>query len=116
MAIGGVESERMMNAIVAKVEAIAGEIAGTRHGRSFGHAVDQFIEVLGSVPDRGPGDLSAADIARLRDLAEGVIQLIELRLESDDDRQSRQRDLAGGVYKIRKQIEQIELWRRHYGR
>lgn len=104
-----------MNAMVARVEALAGEIAGTRHGRSFGHAVDQFVELLGSVPDLGPGELAATDIARLRDLAEGVIQLIELRLESDDDRQSRQRNLAGGVYKIRRQLEQIELWRRHYG-
>lgn len=103
-----------MNAIVTKAEACAGEVAGAKFGGTFDHAVEHFITLLGTVPDCGPRQLAAADIDRLRDLAEGVIQLIELRLELHDDRRSIQRNLASGVYRIRRVLEQIDLWRRHY--
>ena len=102
-----------MNAIVVKGEALAGEVVGARLGRTFDHAVEQFIGLLATVPDCEPRELAVADVDRLRDLAEGMIQLIELRLESHDDRRWIQRDLASGVYRVRQALEQIEIWRRH---
>jgi hypothetical protein len=104
---------RGMNAMVIEGEALAGAVERARLGRTFDHAVGKFVGLLRLAPDCAPGELAAADIARLRELAEGVIQSIERRLESEHDRQSTQLNLAEGVYAIRAALEQIEIWRRH---
>ncbi len=77
------------------------------------HAAAAFIDVLATVPDEAAGALSAGDTRTLERLAEEVIDSIEARIA----RTSREKDaqtLASEVYEIRRQLEEVNRWRRHY--
>jgi hypothetical protein len=109
-----VTREADVHEIVKAAQTLAAGVGFAHWGHTFEHAVMAFARYLGTVPDCTPTELTTSDIEELQHLAEGVIEVIEARLEMGRDRKSVQRDLAGAVYRIRRELEQIELWRRHY--
>lgn len=94
--------------------ALAIDISGD--GSPFDAAVQRFVTILQSIPDLGPSDLSSDDAGALVAMAEGVITRIEDRLATSDDGSGIQSDLATSVYDLRTALEQIYLWRQHFGR
>ena len=83
--------------------------------RPFEHAATRFIQVLGSVPDCRAHEISDAEVRALQRIAEGVIDRIEARIDTGADSAAIQRALAGRVYEIRRLLEEVYEWRRHYG-
>ena len=82
--------------------------------RPFEHAATRFVQLLGSVPDCGADEISDADVRALQRIAEGVIDRIEARLGTGADSAAIQRALAGKVYEIRRLLEEVYDWRRHF--
>ena len=83
--------------------------------RPFEHAAAEFVRLLGSVPDGAAHEVSDAEVGALQTLAEGVIGRIEARIDADADPAAIQQSLAGTVYEIRRLLEEVDTWRRHYG-
>ena len=52
----------------------------------------------------------------LQPVAEQVIQQIEDHLATVSDRHAIQRSLAEAIYELRRTLEELDYWRRHYGR
>jgi hypothetical protein len=96
----------------------AGELAETiRHASrrsSFEGAVRDFRRLMRTVPDYAVGEISTSAIAALTETAERVIDCIETRLDTCDDPPATQLELARSVYSIRRALERIDRWRRHY--
>jgi hypothetical protein len=103
-----------MHEIVTTARTLVDDVAAAHRGRRFEDAVAAFTGLLETVPDYGPTELAASDITELTQLAEVVIRLIEARLDARHDGAGVQRDLAEAVYCIRRQLEQMDVWRRHY--
>ncbi len=82
--------------------------------RPFEHAAGRFVRLLGSVPDCGAHEISDAEVRTLQGIAEGVIGRIEARIDAGGDSVAVQRALAGRVYEIRRLLEEVYEWRRHY--
>jgi hypothetical protein len=82
--------------------------------RPFEHAVGEFTQWLGRVPDAGPCELSARDIGLLQTLGEEVIERIETRVSRAAVCGPREQMLISRLYEIRRLLEEIHQWRRHY--
>jgi hypothetical protein len=82
--------------------------------RSFDDAANRFVQLLGSVPDCGAHEISDADVRTMQRIAEAVIDRIEARIDTGADSAAIQRALAGRVYEIRRLLEEVYEWRRHY--
>jgi hypothetical protein len=93
---------------------IAQTVFDAKLGRQFQRAVREFVHVLRTVAGYGPGEISGGSIQVLRHLAERVIEQIERRLESSEDRPSLQQELATAVYDIRSALEEIDRWQRQW--
>jgi len=88
----------------------------TGSSRRRQRAITNFIAGLRTIPD-GPHDQASSDqIVALQSLAERVIERIEDRLSEASDRAGVQLGLAESVYSIRRSLEEVEYWRRHYSR
>jgi hypothetical protein len=85
-----------------------------RHGRPFIRSIRAFVAALKRVPDGGPSDYQHEQLVAIRDLGERVIAEIEDRLEDADDRPQIQRELAEAIYSIRRAVENIYRWERHF--
>ena len=81
---------------------------------AFTHKLGHIVGVLGTIPDWPPGHLTAADMERLRTLADEAVDAIERRIDSAEDSGDVQQRLAGTVYEIRKRMEAVEIWFRHH--
>lgn len=82
--------------------------------RPFEKALQRFVHLLAEVPHLPPGELSVAEVGVLRVLAESVIDRIEQRIAGDDETTGVQLELAGFVYEIRRQLENVDQWKRHF--
>jgi hypothetical protein len=82
--------------------------------RAFEHAASDFVRLLGSVSDCAPHELSETEVTALHRLAEGVIERIETRLDSNADPTGHQQALASTVYEIGRLLEEVDTWRQHY--
>ena len=102
-------------------DAIANTISAATHVRDavgrrpFEHAVGEFTHILGQVPDARPSELSTHDIGLLQTLSEEVIELIETRVSRAAVCGPREQMLISRLYEIRRLLEEIDQWRRHYG-
>ena len=74
----------------------------------------QIVSALGAIPDSPPRDITAAAIARLRELADETIEAIEQRIDAGADDDKVQQRLAGTVYEIRKRMEAVYVWFRDH--
>ena len=80
----------------------------------FTHKLGHIVGVLGTIPDSPPGHLTSAEMERLRTLADEAVDAIERRIDSTEDSEDVQQRLAGTVYEVRKRMEAVEIWFRHY--
>ena len=74
----------------------------------------EFVGALAHVPDFPAAEFTPLEIEQLSATAEQVIEAIERRLENSKDRVATQQELAESVYEIRREMEEITRWRRHY--
>jgi hypothetical protein len=99
---------------VAKAAELAETILTTKHSHAFAKAVEKFVQVLATVPDYPPATFTDDAVATLLGLSEQVIEQIEQRVSTEQDGASVQQDIVSAVYDIRRVLENIDLWRRHY--
>jgi hypothetical protein len=92
----------------------AAQLNDAHWGRPFEHAATRFTQLLGSVPDCEAHEVPDADVRALQRIAEDVIDRIEARIDTGADSAAIQRALAGRVYEIRRLLEEVYEWRRHY--
>lgn len=100
--------------VVTQAVELSGAIRETSRRRAFEKAVREFVQLLATVPDHAAGEISSEQIEVLGTLAESIIDRIEERISVDDDPASVQLELAGAVYEIRRRLENIDQWRRHF--
>jgi len=100
--------------LVAKAAEIADIILTTEPSHAFAKAVGRFVQVLATVPDHPPETVSDDTVSRLLSLSEQVIEQIEQRINTEKDGAAVQQDIVGAVYEIRRVLENIDRWRRHY--
>ena len=100
--------------IATAVEA-AEAVSGAQRRHAFEQAVRHFEALLATVPDYAAGDFADADIVHIRTLAEAVIELVEQRASEEEDRPKTAQQLVSAVYAIRSRLEEIDIWRRHFG-
>ena len=99
---------------LAEAIAIVNGLPDTRRGGAFVAGVERFVAFLGTIPDNKFSDVTESVVVTLRREADRLVDCIENRLELSGDRSSVQQKLASSVYDIRRNMEQIELWLRHY--
>jgi hypothetical protein len=92
------------------VEALTPEIST----RKFLTSVRAVIDALALVPDYAPPALSHGDLDTLQTLGERAIAAIELRLAREEAQGSSQVELARAVYDLRRELEELDRWRKHY--
>jgi hypothetical protein len=104
-------SDDLVNAAAAQFEAVR----QARHHRALEYEAAAFTRLLATVPDHhAPGALGMDAIARLRELAESVIVEIERCVRSRQSSDAAQVHLVSWVYDIRRELEEIDRWSRHY--
>jgi hypothetical protein len=106
--------EEFSSEVVTRAVAVSDTIRHATRRKAFGTSVNAFTQLLVTVPDYAPRGWSADSIARLGALAEDVISRIEQRVGTGDDSSAVQLDLVEAVYEIRRALEEIDRWRRHY--
>jgi len=82
--------------------------------RAFTHKLAHIVGILGTIPDASPLHFTKDDLVRLRELAEETVEAVERRIESGGDDEKAQQQLAGTVYEIRRRMEAVEIWFRHF--
>jgi len=100
--------------VIAEAIEAAGRVRDAGGLRAFKHAVNDFIGVLGRVPDEPARAVSSVDASMLQALCDQSIDAIEERVAdmgSVPDAQS----LVGAVYEIRRLLEEVSRFRHHYG-
>ena len=102
--------------LLANATEAAFAIDVSSRGGAFDAAVQRFVTILKSIPDYSPTEISNDDAGAIVAMAESVIGQIEARLSVGDDKERIQSDIAEGIYDIRAALEQIYIWRKHYGR
>jgi hypothetical protein len=99
---------------LAEAIAIVDGLPNTRRGGSFVAHVERFVAFLGAMPDNRVSDITESLLPSVRREADRVVECIENRLEHGGDRSSIQQKLASSIYDVRRNMEQVELWLRHY--
>ena len=90
------------------------ELRVEQHQSAFTHKLAHVVSAIGAIPDSPPEGFTVDDMDRLRELAEETVEAIEQRLEAGGDGEKVQQKLAGTVYEVRKRMEAVEVWFRHY--
>jgi len=104
----------MGSGIVEVAVNVAHDAGASTRLHPFEEAAGNFARLLGGVPDCAAGELGNREIARLFELGSEVIDVIEQRLDEGSVPESHAVLLVGLVYRIRRHLEEIEIWRRHY--
>ena len=92
----------------------ARDLAGDSSGPSYRKLVRNFVDALARVPDYPAADFSPLEIEQLSSTAEHVIVAIERRLEDGGDQSGVKQELAEMIDDVRRSLEKITRWRRHY--
>ena len=106
---GTIVSALLLGAISAAAEGLS-----SASGRTFLKLMREFVGALAHVSDFPAAEFTTLEIEQLSATADRVIEAIERRLESSKDRGATQQELAESVYEIRREMEEITRWRRHY--
>jgi hypothetical protein len=83
-------------------------------GRPLVQAVQEFVTKLEALPDAGPSEHTREELVLTRDLAECVVTEIENRIGGGNGAPRMEQELAGAVYAIRRALEGIHRWERHF--
>ena len=100
--------------VMAKAVEFAETTRTTKNGHAFENAVQGFVRLLGTVPDSPPAAFSDDAVGSLQGSSEQVIAQIEQRVDTQQDSASVQQDIVEAVYDIRRALEEIDRWRRHF--
>jgi hypothetical protein len=98
-----------VSALDTRVRALRRE----HQGRAFVDEIAHLVTVLGTIPDSPPVDFTVDDRNRLREIADLAVEAIEIRIDSDEDSDSKKQHLASTIYEIRRRMEVIETWFTH---
>jgi hypothetical protein len=80
----------------------------------FEKGVEGFVRILAGIPTTPRDAFSDEDFRLLQTVADGVIQCIEQRVDTQKDPGADQLQLVKAVYEIRRDLEEISIWR-HQG-
>jgi hypothetical protein len=89
-------------------------VTNTESGRAFRKVVRDFVDALARVPGLPATEFSPLELEQLSSKAEHVIAAIERHIEDDDDKESARLLLGDEIDEVRRQITEINRWRRHY--
>ncbi len=99
----------IVRALDTRVQALRRE----HHGRAFVDELAHVVTALGTIPDSPPVDFTVSDRNRLREIVDLAVEAIEIRMDSDEDDDSKKQHLASTIYEIRRRMEVIETWFTH---
>jgi hypothetical protein len=100
--------------LLKAASAAAHDLTGDLSARAFRNVAQEFVDLLARVPDHPASEFSGVEIEQLSTTAEHVIAAIERRLDDADDQAPLSQQLAEMIYEIRRNLEEIARWRRHY--
>jgi hypothetical protein len=103
----------MSTGIVARAAELSAVVRAAGSPHRFADAVRHFERLLAVVPDYRPLDLRPGDIESLAQISEGVIDQIESRVGAEIA-DSVQQELVMTLYDIRRDLEEIHRWHRHF--
>jgi hypothetical protein len=89
-------------------------VVNSRRSRPFAKTVHAFLHVLNCIPDSAASEWTHDSLKLLRDASEDVVAAIEQHLSEADEKIGAERQLAEAVYAIRKALEEIDRWERHF--
>ena len=93
---------------------IVNGLSNTRRGRAFVADVERFVAFLGTVPDNKISEITDSLVASVRGAADRIVDCIESRIDSGRDKPAVRQKLASSIYDVRRSMEQLALWHRHY--
>lgn len=99
---------------LAEATAIVNGLSNARSGRAFVADVERFVAFLGSVPDNKASEITDALVTSVGREADRIVECIEHRIDGGADKPALLQRLASGVYDVRRNMEQLERWHRHY--
>jgi hypothetical protein len=97
-----------------KIDTMVQELRVEQHKAAFLHNLGLIVGALGAIPDSPPHEFTVEAMKRLRELVEETVEAIEQRIDSGGDRNKVQQELAATVYAVRRRMEAVEIWVRHY--
>jgi hypothetical protein len=100
--------------VIARAVVLSETMRRATHRRAFQHALAEFVAIVRSVPDYPRATFSLDDTHSLTAAAQSVIDDIERRVSTQDDRAGVQVALVEAVYAIRGGLEEIDRWQRHF--
>jgi len=103
----------MHSYIVTRTTWLSEQIHQADGDASLDEDVSAFVEVLECFPDYPATTFSPASLERVRDQAEGVIETVERTVQRTPDDRRNQR-LVAHIYAIRRAVEEIDHWQKHY--
>jgi hypothetical protein len=99
--------------LLAEIDTTVQELRLEEHASAFTHKLAHVVSAIGAIADLPPQAVTAEEMVRLRELADETVEAIERRIDTTDDIHTQQR-LAGTVYEIRRRMEAVETWFRHF--
>jgi hypothetical protein len=100
--------------VVKAAAAAARAMTSDPGGRGFRKRAREFVDALARVPDYPAAEFTPLEIEQLSSTAEHVIAAIERRIDEDGDASSARQELAESIYDVRRTLEEIHRWRRHF--
>jgi hypothetical protein len=100
--------------IVTVASDTAAALSAADSGWRFVNSITKLIHALSCVPDYSSPVFSSEQIAKLESAGVQAIAAIEDRIETGDDAERIQLQMANAVYKLRRELEYVDSWRRHY--
>ena len=111
----GVTSKAMPQpSFMSDLDTTVQELRQQPHYGAFTRKLAHMVSALGAIPDSSPLHFTKDDLIRLRELADEAVEAVERRIESGGDDEASQQQLAGTVYEIRRRMEAVEIWFRHF--
>jgi hypothetical protein len=104
----------MSTGLIARAVELSAAVRIARSPRRFTSAVGRFERLLAGVPDFRPLDFRAGELQMLAQISEGMIDRIEGRVGNGVDADSVQQQLVMTLYDIRRDLEEIHRWHRHF--
>jgi hypothetical protein len=98
---------------VSAIDTMVQELRLEHHRHTFVAELAHVVTALGTIPDSPASDFTVSDRNRLREIADEVAEVIERRIDSDEDSDSVKQHLASTIYEVRRRMEAIEAWFAH---
>jgi uracil-DNA glycosylase family 4 len=99
---------------LSDIDTTVQELRLEQHRSAFTQHLARIVTAFGAIPDWPPNAVTAAELARLRELADETVDAIERRIDSGADDLAVQQQLAGTIYELRKRMEAVDVWFHHF--